>query len=358
MLGHGSPFLLFVPAVMLSAWYGGLWPGVVATVLSAAVGAQFLPPSAVALEEWDRVALFLVVGVAVTWLQVMVAMANRRISALLAREQAARAEAEAANKAKDEFLAAVSHELRGPLSVIGGWASMLTDRVLDPTSVRKAADVIERNARLQERLVEDIIDSVRASRGTMRLERQRVDVASLVAAAVDAARPTAKARGIDLWATIPPGESSVWGDPARLHQVLMNLLTNALKFTPSGGSVDVRVQRSSHTSRITMSDTGVGIAPDLLPHVFDPFIKGTDSRQGLGLGLAIVRHLVEMHGGTVEATSPGREKGSVFTLTLPLAASASDSAATSAPPSQGSSRCTVLPDLATKAPPATRPSRR
>jgi signal transduction histidine kinase len=317
---------------MLSAWYGGLWPGLVATVLSAAVGAQFLPSSAVPLEEWDRVALFLVVGGAVTWLQVTAATANRRIRTLLAREQTARAEAEAANRSKDEFLARVSHELRGPLSVVVGWATMLKDRVLDPASVRKAADVIERNARLQERLVEDILDSVRASRGTMRLERQRVDIASLVAAAVETARPTAQARGIDLRAAIPPDESSVWGDPARLHQILMNLLTNALKFTPSGGSIDVRVDRTSEASRITVSDTGAGIAADLLPHVFAPFTKGPDSRQGLGLGLAIVRHLVEMHGGTVAAASPGRGQGTSFTVTLPLAARSVDAAAAAATP--------------------------
>jgi signal transduction histidine kinase len=319
VIGHASPFLLFTPAVMLAAWYGGLWPGVVATLLSTVVGAQFLRPSSrVAIEEWDRVALFVAVGMALTWLQVTAASATGRIRLLLAREQAARAEAEAANSAKDDFLARVSHELCGPLGVVIGWTSLLRDHAMDPASVRKAADVIEHNARTQERLVGDIVDSVRAARGTMRLERGRVDLASLVAAVVEAIRPTAERRGVAVQATIPPGESAVWADATRLHQVLMNLLTNAVKFNRPGGAIIVCLERAEGRARIAVSDTGAGIDAELLPHVFEPFKKGRESTPGLGLGLSIVRHLIEMHGGQVAVASAGRSQGSTFTVTLPL----------------------------------------
>ncbi len=336
VLGQRGAFLLFTPAVMLAAWYGGLWPGLLATGLSAAFGGKVVASTGghIAVEDWDRLALFLVVGVAVTWLQVRVSAASARVSMLLARERAARSEAEAANRLKDEFLATVSHELGGPLTAMVGWASMLRDQALDARSVRRAAEVIERNARLQQRLVEDIVDTVRASRGTMRLERQRVDLASLVAAAVDAARPTADTRGVRLKTAIQPGEHAVWGDPARLYQVLANLLGNALKFTPSGGSITVGLDRADRAVRVTVADTGAGIAPDFLPHVFEPFQKGPDSVGGLGLGLAIVRHLVETHGGTVAAESAGRGRGAVLTLTLPIL-EARDALAVAAPPADG-----------------------
>lgn len=320
VLGHSSPYLLFTPAVMVAAWYGGLWPGLLAISMSAAVGTQFLRPTVGGLTvgDWDRLSLFVVVGLAATWLQVTVTASTERIGLLLARERAARAEAEAADRAKDDFLATVSHELRGPLSEVVGWASLLRGHALDLASVRMAADVIERNARTQERLVEDIVDSVRASRGTMRLERRRVDLASLVAAVVEATRPAAEQLGIAVQATIPPGESAVWGDPVRLHQVFSNILNNAVKFNRRGGAIAVRLRHVNDRACITVMDTGAGIEADFLPHAFEPFKKRHASTQGLGLGLAIVRHLVEAHGGQVEATSPGRGQGSTFTLSLPL----------------------------------------
>ncbi len=340
-LGHASPFLLFTPAVMLAAWYGGLWPGMVATLLSAAVGTRFLQssPGGFAAGEWDRLALFVAVGAALTWAQVTAAAATRRTRLLLSREQAARAEAEAANRAKDDFLATVSHELCSPVAVVIGWASLLRDHALDLASVQKAADVIESNARLQQRLVEDIVDSVRASRGTMRLERRRIDLASVVAAAVDATRPTVERRGIAVEAEIPPGECAVWGDSTRLHQVLMNLLGNAAKFTRAGGAIGVRLDRVGGSARIAVTDTGAGIEAEFLPHVFEPFKKGRESTQGLGLGLAIVRHLIEMHGGQVGAASAGRGHGATFTLTLPLMAPRD--AVSAAPPSVAPSRLDV-----------------
>jgi len=320
VLGHSSPYLLFTPAVMVAAWYGGLWPGILAISLSTAVGTRFLRPSVggFPIEDWDRLSLFVVVGMAVTWLQVTVAASTERIGMLLTRERAARAEAEAADRAKDDFLATISHELRGPLTVVIGWASLLREHALDLASVRKAADVIERNAQTQERLVEDIVDSVRASRGTMRLERRRLDLASLVAAVVDATRPAAERLGIAVQVTIPPGESAVWGDPVRLHQVLSNILNNAVKFNRKGGAIAVRLDHVNDRACITVMDTGAGIEADFLPHVFEPFKKRHASTQGLGLGLAIVRHLVEAHGGHVGAASPGRGQGSTFTLSLPL----------------------------------------
>lgn len=319
-LGDGSPFLLFTPAVMLAAWYGGVWPGLLATLLSAGVGLRFLGAARhpLTLDELDRLTLFLVVGAAVTWLQVRVRAAAERIRTLLKSEQAARAEVEAANRAKDEFLAAVSHELRTPLSVILGWSAILEDHVDEPDAIRKAAAVISRNAKVQQRLVEDLLDSVRATRGTMRLRRERVDLASVVTAATDASRPAAFERGVALRLHVQPGDCSVWGDAARLQQVLMNLLSNATKFTSRNGVVDVGLQYTAGSARVSVSDTGEGIDAQFLPHVFEPFRKGHDSSAGLGLGLSIVRHIVSMHGGSVTAASPGRGGGTVFVITLPL----------------------------------------
>ncbi|HEX8119136.1 MAG TPA: PAS domain S-box protein, partial [Pyrinomonadaceae bacterium] len=240
---------------------------------------------------------------------------------LLEREKALRAKAEEANRLKDEFLATVSHELRTPLTAIIGWAQMLEKTPLDSETARHAVGVISRNADQQRQIVEDILDVSRAITGKLKLEHEPVEVSSLVQGALDAVAPSAKAKGIRLSTAFDP-VAVVRGDPSRLRQVVWNLLSNAVKFTPAGGEVRVRVERMPSCARIEVSDTGQGIAPEFLPYVFDRFRQadGSTTRQygGLGLGLAIVRHLVELHGGTVSAYSAGEEEGSTFIVELPL----------------------------------------
>jgi signal transduction histidine kinase len=320
LLGPASPFILFIPAVLVAAWYGGLWPGLFATLLSSILAIRYFlsPLPGWTIETWDRLGLFLVVCIAITWVQVRVEAASRRVRASLAAERDARREAQAANRAKDDFLAMVSHELRSPANVVRGWTSLLRSGRLDAASVAKGLEVIERNVTLQGRLIEDIVDSMRVAKGTMRLRRQPIDLASVVTAAVDAARPSAAAQGIDLQQTVDVVEAPVFGDPERLQQVMTNLLSNALKFTPSGGSVTVEMRRAASQVRVSVRDTGIGIDPAFLPFVFERFARGNHAREGLGLGMAITRHLVEMHGGRIEVASAGPERGTVFTVTLPL----------------------------------------
>ena len=232
---------------------------------------------------------------------------------LLAREQAALVEAQAAARAKDDFLAVLSHELRSPLQSMLGWTQMLKTRVHDADAVRKGLVTIERNVRRQAQLIEDLLDVSRIVAGKFRLELKRVDLAEVVGAALQEVKSATDAKEIQLDATIAPVAGFVLGDAERLQQVVANLLTNAVKFTPIQGKIGVRLEREGTTARIMVEDTGRGISPAFLPHVFDRFRQaetGTTRRQGgLGLGLAIVRHIVEMHGGTVKAESPGDGRG-------------------------------------------------
>ncbi|MBD1999489.1 response regulator [Leptolyngbya sp. FACHB-541] len=250
--------------------------------------------------------------------------ANRAKDELLVREQAARADAEAANRMKDEFLATLSHELRTPLNAILGWAQLLRTRKFDLDTVNRALETIERNARSQTQLVGDILDVSRIIRGKVRLNIRSVTLISLIEAALDSVRPAAEAKMIDLEAFYDPRTQAISGDPERIQQVIWNLLSNAIKFTPQNGRVEVQLLQSNRTVSIRVSDTGRGINPKFLPHVFDRFRQAdssiTRSHGGLGLGLAIVRHLVELHGGTVLAESEGEGQGATFTVTLPLVA--------------------------------------
>jgi len=228
---------------------------------------------------------------------------------LLAREQRAREEAEAANRMKDEFLATLSHELRTPLNAVLGWAVTLRTARLDPATSARALEAIERNARAQSQLIEDLLDISRIVSGKLRLEVRIMDPITVVEAAIEAMRPAAASKDLALVATLDPRAGPVWGDPDRLQQVVWNLLSNAIKFTPKGGRVDVRLSQVDASVEIAVSDTGQGIAPALLPHVFERFRQAdsssTRTQGGLGIGLALVRHLVELHGGTVTAESPG-----------------------------------------------------
>jgi PAS domain S-box-containing protein len=239
---------------------------------------------------------------------------------LLYREQAARAEAERASQLKDAFLATLSHELRTPLNAIVGWTHLLLATQLD-AETRHGVEVISRNAAAQTKLISDILDISRISTGRVQLRVQRVHMDEVISGAVDAVAPAAGAKGIRVTRLISTDAGPVSGDPDRLQQVVWNLLSNAVKFTPKGGRVEVRLQRVNSHVEIAIQDSGIGIAPEFLPYVFEPFRQAdpTPARAhgGLGLGLAIVRHLVELHGGRVYAASPGHDKGSTFVVDLP-----------------------------------------
>jgi PAS domain S-box-containing protein len=266
--------------------------------------------------------------------QAAVAMDNARLFEAVKR---ARAEAEMAaaekerlyrdaqesSQLKDEFLATISHELRTPLTAILGWAHMLRTGQFTGDSTLKALETIERNARTQSQLIDDLLDVSRIITGKLRIDVRQVDPNSFVDAAVEAVRPAAEAKGVRMQKIMDTGVVTVSGDPVRLQQVIWNLLSNAIKFTPRAGRVQIRMERVNSHIEIAICDTGAGIAPEFLPHVFDRF-RQADQRTtrlhgGMGLGLSIVRHLVELHGGTVRAESAGLGQGSTFTVMLPVA---------------------------------------
>jgi len=229
---------------------------------------------------------------------------------------------EHANQAKDEVLATVSHELRTPLNAMMGWATILRSGGLDEATTDHALEVVERNARSQAQLIEDLLDVSRIISGKLRLDALPISLVHVVKAAVDVVQPAADAKDVKLELKVDPLAGLVLGDPGRLQQVVWNLLSNAVKFTPDGGTVETRVARVNGHVEIIVTDSGQGISPEFLPFVFDRFRQADGSlarkHGGMGLGLAIVRHLVELHGGTVNAFSAGRDKGSTFTVRLPL----------------------------------------
>jgi len=241
---------------------------------------------------------------------------------LLASEQEARRQAEAANRMKDEFLATVSHELRTPLNAMLGWARLLSSGRLDSEATARGLKSIEQNAKAQAQLIEDLLDVSRIISGKFRLKAQPLEVALVIEAAIDSVRPTADAKGIRLQVVLDPDAGPVSGDAGRLQQVVWNLLSNAVKFTPKSGRVQVRLTRINSHIELEVSDTGQGIAREFLPYVFDRFRQadGSSARVhgGLGLGLAIVRHIVELHGGSVAVDSPGKDQGATFTIKLPM----------------------------------------
>jgi PAS domain S-box-containing protein len=249
---------------------------------------------------------------------------NEQLLLGAARQHELTETAERANQLKDEFLATLSHELRTPLTSIIGWSEMLGNSSLDPVNSLRAIEVIRRNARMQVQMIDDLLDVSRIITGKLRLTVQPVDLGTIIIAAVDGLRPAADAREIHLHLQLDAPAVQVSGDPDRLQQVTWNIISNALKFTPKGGSVIVRLERSESQVEVTVSDTGQGIAPEFLPHVFDRFRQAdatiTRAFGGLGLGLAIVRQLVELHGGTVRVESEGEGLGSTFTISLPVLA--------------------------------------
>jgi signal transduction histidine kinase/AmiR/NasT family two-component response regulator len=250
--------------------------------------------------------------------------AGVRMQELADEAQRARDEAEAANHAKDEFLAVLSHELRTPLNAILGWTHMLRHTALTGPAADRALDIIERNAKLQSQIIADLLQVSQIISGKLRLEIEAVDLASLLSAGIDALRPAASGKAITLESHIEPDVPPVLADAARVQQVIWNVLSNAIKFTSREGHIDLTLKQDGSAAEISIKDDGVGIEPDLLPHVFERFRQGDGSSQrvfgGLGLGLAIVRQLMELHGGTARGESAGTGCGSTFTLRFPIPA--------------------------------------
>jgi signal transduction histidine kinase/ActR/RegA family two-component response regulator len=240
----------------------------------------------------------------------------------LVREQNARKEAEVASRLKDDFLATVSHELRTPLNSVIGWTNLLRAGKLNEAAAAHALEIIERNAEAQARMVDDLLDAARIVAGKFRLDLRPLDLHEVVLTAVDALKPAASAKNLEIQTVLDRTSGKVSGDPHRLRQIMWNLLSNAIKFTPKGGRIEVRLTQSRSNVKIIVSDTGIGIKPNLLPHIFDWFRQGATTKPpaGLGLGLAIARTLVELHGGDITADSVGEGQGASFTVLLPLMA--------------------------------------
>ncbi|MGH7822690.1 MAG: response regulator [Candidatus Binatia bacterium] len=240
-------------------------------------------------------------------------------------------EAREANRLKDEFLGTLSHELRTPLQAVLTWVQLLRREDADRQTIGRGLEVIERSARAQTRLIEDILDVSRIVAGKLRVERRPLDLGKIVAAAVEGIRPAAAAKNVEIRTAVPASPCRVSGDPVRLQQVLGNLLSNGVKFTPAGGRIDVRLEEHGTQARIAVSDTGKGIPPEFLPRIFERFRQAdsgtTRSHGGLGIGLTIARHLVELHGGRLRADSPGEGRGATFTVILPRLAASSHATA-------------------------------
>ena len=260
------------------------------------------------------------------------ASATRDLANLSLEAQQARASAETANRLKDEFLGTLSHELRTPLTAIVAWAHLLKRGQLSPHETARAVDTIIRNAAAQNQIIDELLDVSRIITGKLEIGLQSVDVAAVVQEAIGTVSPAASAKGIHLELAHRSGDSLVTGDPERLRQAFWNLLSNAIKFTPRDGRVTVRVETNGPNVEVIVNDTGLGINPDFLPHIFERFTRDDSSStrpsRGLGLGLSITRQLLELHGGSIAAESPGVGKGSTFTVRLPRSFITASSVAT------------------------------
>jgi signal transduction histidine kinase len=346
-MSRETPTLFFLAAVIISARWGGLRAAAIIIVLSVlALDYFFIKPVyalGLARDDLPIVTEFVLVALLVGSLneasqraKAALARANEglekkvaeRTSELLVaneKEQAARAEAEAANREKDIFLAIVSHELRTPMNAILGWTHILGKEPKDMEQA-KAIDVIKRNAQSQAKLINDLLDAARIINGKLQLDMRPVNLASLLQEVVTAMQPAAEAREIRLEIELGVSEGNCMADPDRMRQVLNNLLSNAIKFTPAGGTVRAVFAQQGNEAHLAVSDTGKGISPEFLPYVFERFRQrdNTDRQAGgLGLGLAIVRHLVELHGGSIRVESKGERQGTIFTIRLPLKKAAS-----------------------------------
>jgi signal transduction histidine kinase len=323
VIDDGSKFLLMGTAVMASAWFAGTGPALAATVLGAVLGAFEAgeqPGGAGAVPT--HLALFVVQGLLLTAVISELRAARRTAERQAKVAQAARREGEAANRMKDEFLGTVSHELRTPLNAVLGWVYLLRTGKLDQETSSRGLQSIDRNVRLQAQLTRDLLDVSRALTGELQVESRPASLGDAVRQAIAAVDPAARAKGVVLSVSMPDTPVVILGDETRLRQIAWHLLTNAIKFTPRGGTVDLVVEGSGGQARLTVTDSGRGIDPEFLPRIFDRFTQAdaspTRAAGGLGVGLALVRELVELHGGEVDAHNRVGDAGAVFTAHFPL----------------------------------------
>jgi signal transduction histidine kinase len=316
-----NTMLILLFAVVVSSWVGGWRPGLLATGLTAlaAMWLMLPPPHSFAIQT-HNMALRAIEYMTVSTLIVALNAERRNALAITA---AAREKAEIAWRARDEFLALVSHELRTPLTAIFGWAKLLNNGRMEPERQSKALVVIEQNAHALSKLIDDLLDASQIINGKPRLDIEPLNLLPLVKAAVESVRPSSALKQIELTLVADDASIEVAGDARRLRQAVLNLLTNAIKFTPERGSVEIKLERTKSDARISVTDTGRGIAPEFLPRVFERFSQDERARKsgqsGLGLGLAISKRLLELHRGTIEAHSRGEGTGATFVITLPLA---------------------------------------
>jgi signal transduction histidine kinase len=310
--------LLLLAGVMFSSWFGGLGPGLLTTIVtSLTIAYSFAPASglrSIDVDHFVRLVEFIIVALLITFL-------NDRRRRAQRRAELAHAEADLANRAKDQFLATVTHELRTPLTAVLGWANVLKLGQNDKTFPSRALEAIERNARKQQELIDDLLDISRITAGQLHLDTCPIDLADVIDAAIEVVQPAMNAKGLRLRTSLSDDSATVIGDDRRLQQVLWNLLSNAVKFTPEGGVIEIDLEYTGSHARIIVRDSGTGIEPALLPHVFERFRQGEQSKKrhgGVGLGLAIARELVELHGGTIEARN-SECGGAEFRIQLPLA---------------------------------------
>jgi signal transduction histidine kinase len=328
VLGHATGLPLFA-AVLLIAWVFGFGPAIFAAALGG-TGLRYLTGTRWRLDDQDVfwLLMFFVTVLVMAWLASTVRRLEDERAQLLARERQARAEAEAASHAKDTFLAMVSHELRTPLTAVVGWLGLLRSGTVRADQMEPALETIERNVRMQASLIQDLLDVSRAVGGKLDIAMRDVDLSELARHTAQSHRPQADAAGVTLVSDAPP-TVTVLGDAGRLQQVMSNLVSNAIKFTPAGGLVELAITTEADIARIVVRDTGEGIDPALLPHIFDHFRQGESGRrrpEGLGLGLAIAKHIVEAHGGSVRARSDGGGHGATFIVELPGSAANSRAA--------------------------------
>jgi signal transduction histidine kinase len=312
LLGTQAVFLPFIIPVLLSAWWGGVGPGLVALLLSAVVGVSpfySTDPS----ERWKFALVLFTFEAGLVLALSLIVKKTRDVL-------------QGANRAKDRLLAAVSHDLRNPLNAIAGWASQLELRPGDADFTIRAAKAIQHSTGLELRLVDDLLDLTRARSGKLVLHPEEVTIATIVASATDGVRAAAQEKGVELRIQTPHDGCRVFADPVRVEQVLTNLLTNAVKFTPAGGSIEVRVKSSGKQVAIEVVDSGIGIPANQRSRIFDPFHQVDESRDvrrgGLGLGLAIAKRIVELHGGSIVAENNRGTVGSTFSVFLPAGDSA------------------------------------
>lgn len=317
---------LFLAAVAVAAWRGSVYPSLLAVFLSALALDYFfnLPLYFFELsaENLGSAIVFLSAALLISYIDAARKQASAEREHLLIRESEARRAAEEANRAKDTFLAMVTHELRSPLNAILGWTQMLKKDTLDAEQTKQALSVIERNARIQAQLVEDLLDISRIRTGQFRINACPIEIREVIDSAIESVAPAIAAKNIRLERDFDRRIGLISGDAERLQQVVWNLLTNAVKFTPEKGQIQIRLERANWHARLIVQDNGAGISSEFLPFVFDSFRQSDEAdrakHKGLGLGLAIVRHLIEAHGGTVSAASAGAGMGATFTVELPL----------------------------------------